>query len=126
MTDEQYIEIIKKKHANRKLSGSLGLLVVVAVATWVYFAFNDLNQRAADMAEVGVFLTEGERVTQVQISGVETLISLAHSTGTENGAFLGQFMAFAGLFAVYFLVQIFGGRKERLLLEYYEKSASNQ
>ncbi|KEF30471.1 hypothetical protein D777_02413 [Marinobacter nitratireducens] len=40
--------------------------------------------------------------------------------------FLGLLPVFIGLFAVFFLIQIFGARKDRLLLEYYDKAASNQ
>jgi len=126
MTDDQYIEFIRKKYQKRRLSGSIGLLIVFAMAIWGYFAFSDLSQEATDLTGVEIFLTEGEPVSQVQISGVETLVGLKHSLGVKNGVFFGQLATFLGLFAVFFLAQIFGGRKDRLLLEYYDKSASNQ
>ncbi|PVY76434.1 hypothetical protein C8D92_105187 [Tamilnaduibacter salinus] len=125
MTDEQYIEFIRKNHARRKLAGILGFLIIVATGIGTYFASKDQDQWIDDFLEADDTLFEGRAITEQDVVLTETMIDTAQSLGTENGIFMGHFMSVAVMFGLGCLVHAFGGRKDRLLLEYYDRAVSD-
>ncbi|PAV24476.1 hypothetical protein CF392_16055 [Tamilnaduibacter salinus] len=97
----------------------------MATGIGTYFASKDQDQWIDDFLEADAILLEGGVVTDQTAPLMETMLDTAQSLGTENGIFMGHFMSVAVMFGLGCLVHAFGGRKDRLLLEYYDRAVSD-
>ncbi|WP_144777382.1 hypothetical protein [Marinobacter maritimus] len=126
MTDDQYIDRIRKYHARRKVIGVVGIVISLIVAVASYLGHQALQNSVDERLEARMFLAEGRLVEKSDISNIESLLDISHALGVRNGSLLAQSLTGAGVLCVFCIFYVFGGRKERLLLRYYDQATSNQ
>lgn len=125
MTDEEFIIKLKKDYSKRKTKGVIGLIFVILFGAFSYLGFSDLNEIDTALLELDSFLEAGRKLDPIEIELIQSQINLAHSLGNQNGFLLGKSATFTGGGITFCLFYIFGGRKERLLIEYYEKTSNH-
>ena len=122
ITDEEYIQNIKRQYNRRKKAGALLLFVTVLISALTYLAYSKSNESAYLIVETLQLLHEGDIVRKKDINNIISTNNIANNLGVKTGVLLGSGCIFISIFISYALLMLFGMRKERLLIEYYERT----
>jgi hypothetical protein len=121
-TDDQYIQNIKRKYDKRKKTG----YIILALA--IFFCILSYNKYTTTIeltnnALIGLkFPSVGETVTETNVSSMKLSREVAQEMGKKIGYMRASLIFFIGIASFNILILFFGMRKEKLLINYYEKS----
>ncbi len=121
-TDEEYINTLNIRYQKRKQAGVLLIFVTLLLIAMTYLTFTKTNESSQLIIETLQFQLEGEVVKAQDIKDVQATNKLAHALGIKTGVLLGSSVTLIGIFIGQTVIMLFGMRKERLLIKYYELS----
>ncbi len=121
-TDEEYINTIKLRYKKRKKAGVSLIFLTLFLIAMTYLAYTKTNESSQLILETLQFQKEGETVKAQDIKDIHFTNKLAHALGIKAGALLGSSVTLIGVFISQTIIMLFGMRKERLLIKYYDLS----
>jgi hypothetical protein len=122
MTDDEYIEKVKRNYSYRKIIAIISLVIAALFGGLSYYAV-EISQEKNNKLIKSILPTQiGEPNTKIDIQTIEAAVDLAQTTGNKTGRLIGTSTITTGLLIGYALALLFGGRKERLLIKCHEQS----
>ena len=121
-SNEDYINSIKRTHANRKKNGLTGLLLSIIVGVGLFFSYGYFQQEARkEVVTISSYIA-GTQMNETTVKNIHYATNYAQEYGTSIGIFIGILSASTLVSFIQSLILIFGGRKESLLIKYYEQT----
>lgn len=121
-SNEDYIKTIKRTHARRKKNGYTGLVLSLIVGVGIYFMYGYIQQEARKEVETISSYIAGTQMDETTVKNIHYATHYAQEYGSAIGLFIGILSASTLMSFIQSLILIFGGRKESLLIKYYEQS----
>ena len=121
-SNEEYITTLKRTHASRKKNGYTGLVLSVIVGLGIYFMYGYFQQEARKEVETISSYIAGMQMDETTVKNIHYATNYAQEYGTAIGLFIGILSASTLMSFIQSLILILGGRKESLLIKYYEQS----
>ena len=122
MTDDEYIEKVKRNYSYRKIIAIISLVIAALFGGLSYYAAEISQEKNSELIKSILPTQIGAPNTEVDIQTIEAAVDLAQTTGNKTGRLVGTSNITIGVLIGYALALLFGGRKERLLIKYYEQS----
>ena len=119
-SDEEYIKTIKRIHAARKKNGYTGLLLSILMGIGAYFMYGYFQEEAGKQIEDISNYIAGTQMDVETVKNIHYANHYAQEYGASIGLYIGILSAGTLMSFIQSLILIFGGRKERLLIKYYE------
>ena len=121
-SDDQYLARVKENYSKRKKRAFYILLFAFAYLIFTIYATNELQVQLATLKELAQPFIPSIPATDAEISLSAISIEIIQGISTKLGIFVGTAAAFFGIAISQAIYLLFGGRKERLLIKYYEQS----
>lgn len=122
ISDEKYIENVRRNYARRKKTGLLILALAVIMSVFLYYAVEQSRKDNNSLVQSLIPKNIGYTYTETDYELVQSITTLADVFGTKIGMFMGTTSVTIGLMFLQSLVLLFGCRKDYLLIKYYEQS----
>lgn len=122
-SNEEYIKTISRTHASRKKNGYTGLVLSIIVGVGIYFMHGYIQQEARKEVETISSYIAGTQMDETTVKNIHYATNYAQEYGSAIGLFIGVLSASTLMSFIQSLILIFGGRKESLLIKYYEQTA---
>ncbi len=121
-SNEDYINTIKRIHFNRKRNGYIGLVLSVIVGIGIYFSHGYFQKEARNGVVTISSYIAGTQMTETTVKNIHYATDYAQEYGSAIGLYIGILSAGTLMSFIQSLILIFGGRKESLLIKYYEQT----
>ena len=123
MTDNEYIEKIIKKYVRRKKQAIIYGVIGIVLGMTTFISYIEITEKTSDYKNTLLsFLKEGRELTEHDIRLIKANNELSYVIGTRVGQALNSFAIGSGISIGYCLYLLFWARKERIILELYEKT----
>ncbi|MDH5444373.1 MAG: hypothetical protein OEY52_02385 [Gammaproteobacteria bacterium] len=123
MTDNEYIEKIIKKYVRRKKQAIIYGVIGIVLGMTTFISYIEITEKTSDYKNTLLsFLKEGRELTEHDIRLIKANNELSYVIGTRVGQSLNSFAIGSGISIGYCLYLLFWARKERIILELYEKT----
>ena len=121
-TDEEYINHIKRQYQKRKITGALLIFVSTLIFTLTYLTYVKSNESNYLILDTLQLQHEGDIVRLKDIDNNKYTSTLAYTLGIKTGVLIGSVTILNVVIISQTIIMLFGMRKERLLIKYYELS----
>ncbi len=121
-SNDDYINTIKRTHASRKKNGYTGLVLSVIMGMSAYFMYGYFQEEARKEIETISSYIAGTQMDETTVKNIHYATKYAQEYGSSIGLYIGILSASTLISFIQSLILIFGGRKESLLIKYYEQT----
>ena len=122
ISDEKYIENVKRNYARRKKIGLFILALAVIMSAFLYYGAEHARKDNNELVQSLIPKNIGYTYTETDYELVQSITTLADVFGTKIGMFMGTTSVTIAFMFIQSLVLLFGSRKDYLLIKYYEQS----
>jgi len=122
ISDEKYIENVKRNYIRRKKTGLFILALALIMSAFLYYGVEQARKNNNELVQSLIPKNIGYTYTKTDYELMRSITTLADVFGTKIGMFMGSTSVTIVFLFMESLVLLFGGRKEYLLIKYYEQS----
>jgi len=122
ISDDKYIENVKRNYARRKKTGIFILALAVIMSAFLYYGAEHARKDNNELVQSLIPKNIGYTYTETDYELVQSISRLADVFGTKIGMFMGATSVTIAFMFIQSLVLLFGSRKDYLLIKYYDQS----
>ena len=122
ISDDKYIEIVKRNYSRRKKTGVFILVLAITMTIFMFYGVNTLQEDNNSLVQSLIPKNTGHTYTETDYYLTKSVNALTEAFSTKIGIFIGSTAVTITLMFIESLMLLFGGRKEYLLIKYYEQS----
>jgi len=116
-SDTQFIEIVKSRHAKRKIYSLFFFLVACGLFIYLHYFVSPKESAISNLLSLEYTLVEGNTLTENEASSIKSILRNSNIIFLNYGLVLGAAYFTVINILAYSVYLFFGSRKDRLLIK---------